>query len=204
MNVGIVNYGMGNLLSVHNAIDYLGFNSEIVDDPSQIYKYDKLILPGVGAFEACINNLESKNFVKDLNNEVLINKKPILGICLGMQVMAKKGFEGGEFNGLGWFDAEVVRIKPNDAIIKVPNIGWKEINYNQNNLLFNNLKKPVEVYFVHSYHVDCRDKKDIIAKSNHGHEITAAINRDNIYGTQFHPEKSQDLGLQILENFLTI
>lgn len=204
MSIGIVNYGMGNLLSVHNAIDYLGYNSEIVDDPSLIYKFDKLILPGVGAFEACINNLKNKKFIESLNDQVLIKKKPILGICLGMQVMAKKGFEGGEFDGLGWFNAKVVRIKPNDKSIKVPNIGWKEINYNKNNLLFKNLKNPVEVYFVHSYHVDCDDNKDIIAKTNHGYEITAAINKDNIYGTQFHPEKSQDLGLQILENFLTI
>ena len=138
----------------------------------------------MGAFEACIDNLESKNFVKFLNNEVLINKKPILGICLGMQIMAKRGFEGGEFDGLGWFDAEVVKIKPKDNSIKVPNIGWNEINYHDNNMLFKNLPKPVEVYFVHSYHMNCLEKKDIIATSNHGHEITAAINKENIYWEQ--------------------
>jgi len=202
MNVGIIDYGMGNLLSVSNAVEYLGYDCKIIDKPSLLSQFDKLILPGVGAFEACIDNLESKNFVKFLNNEVLINKKPILGICLGMQIMAKRGFEGGEFDGLGWFDAEVVKIKPEDNSIKVPNIGWNEINYNDNNILFKNLRKPVEVYFVHSYHMNCLHKKDIIATSNHGHEITAAINKNNIYGTQFHPEKSQDLGLQILENFL--
>ena len=101
------------------------------------------------------------------------------------------------------FKKSFVKIKPKDNSIKVPNIGWNEINYHDNNMLFKNLPKPVEVYFVHSYHMNCLEKKDIIATSNHGHEITAAINKENIYGTQFHPEKSQDLGLQILENFLT-
>ena len=202
MNVGIIDYGMGNLLSVNNAVEYLGYDCKIIDKPSLLSQFDKLILPGVGAFEACINNLKSKNFIESLNDQVLINKKPILGICLGMQIMAKKGFEGGEFDGLGWFDAEVVKIKPKDNCIKVPNIGWNEIDYHDNNMLFKNLRNPVEVYFVHSYHMNCLDKKDIIATSNHGHEKTAAINKNNIYGTQFHPEKSQDLGLQILENFL--
>tara|TARA_B100000963_G_scaffold358560_1_gene383477 strand:+ start:821 stop:1408 length:588 start_codon:yes stop_codon:yes gene_type:complete len=195
---------MGNLTSVNNAIEYLGFDCEIIDNPDLISKFDKLILPGVGAFEACINNLKTKNFVKTLNEEVLTKKKPILGICLGMQVMAKKGFEGGEFDGLGWFNAAVVKIRPQADTVKVPNIGWNKIDYNKENILFQNLQDPVEVYFVHSYHMDCFDKKNIIATSIHGHKITVAVNKENIYGTQFHPEKSQDLGLQILENFLNI
>lgn len=204
MNVGIIDYGMGNLLSVYNAVDYLGFECEIVNDPNLLSEFDKLILPGVGAFEACINNLHRKNFIKTLNHEVLNKKKLILGICLGMQVMAKHGFEGGKFDGLGWFDASVVKIKPSDKSIKVPNIGWNKIEYVKDNILFKNLKDPVEVYFVHSYHMDCYEKGNIIAKSIHGHEITAAVNKENIYGTQFHPEKSQDLGLQILENFMLV
>jgi imidazole glycerol-phosphate synthase subunit HisH len=204
MNTAIIDYGMGNLTSVNNAIEYLGFNCEIIDNPDLISKFDKLILPGVGAFEACINNLKNKKFVKTLNEEVLTKKKPILGICLGMQVMAKKGFEGGEFEGLGWFNASVVKIRPQTNTIKVPNIGWNKIDYNKENILFQNLKDPVEVYFVHSYHMDCFDQKNIIATSIYGHKITVAVNKDNIYGTQFHPEKSQDLGLQILENFLSI
>ncbi len=204
MNTAIIDYGMGNLTSVNNAIEYLGFDCEIIDNPNLISKFDKLILPGVGAFEACINNLKTKNFVKALNEEVLTKKKPILGICLGMQVMAKTGFEGGEFEGLGWFNASVVKIRPQVDTIKVPNIGWNKIDYNKENVLFKNLKDPVEVYFVHSYHMDCFDQKNIIATSIYGHKITVAVNKDNIYGTQFHPEKSQDLGLQILENFLAV
>ena len=202
MNTAIIDYGMGNLTSVNNAVEYLGFDCEIIDNPDLISRFDKLILPGVGAFEACINNLKNKNFVKSLNEEVLTKKKPILGICLGMQVMAKKGFEGGEFEGLGWFNASVVKISPKSDNIKVPNIGWNKIDYNKENILFQNLKDPVEVYFVHSYHMDCFDEKNIIATSIYDHRITAAVNKNNIYGTQFHPEKSQDLGLQILENFL--
>ena len=204
MNIGIIDYGMGNLLSVNNAVEYLGFNSKIIDDPNLMSEFDKLILPGVGAFEKCIKNLKNKNFVESLNSQVLIKKKPILGICLGMQVMAKKGFEGGEFDGLGWFDANVIKIDPKDKNFKVPNIGWKEINYKENNKMFKNLKKPVELYFVHSYYVDCIDKSDVIATCFYDKNITAAINKENIYGTQFHPEKSQDLGLMILENFLKI
>ena len=118
--------------------------------------------------------------------------------------MAKKGFEGGEFEGLGWFNASVVKISPKSDIIKVPNIGWNKIDYNKENILFQNLKDPVEVYFVHSYHMDCFDKKNVIATSIYDHRITAAVNKNNIYGTQFHPEKSQDLGLQILENFFSL
>ena len=118
--------------------------------------------------------------------------------------MAKKGFEGGEFDGLGWFNAAVVKIRPQADTVKVPNIGWNKIDYNKENILFQNLQDPVELYFVHSYHMDCFDKKNIIATSIHGHKITVAVNKENIYGTQFHPEKSQDLGLQILENFLNI
>ena len=204
MNIGIIDYGMGNLLSVSNAIDYLGFKCEIINSSNLLSRFDKFILPGVGAFESCINNLERKNFISGLNNEVLYKKKPILGICLGMQVMAKKGFEGGEFNGLGWFDASVIKIKTKDQNIKVPNIGWNKIDFQKQNLLFKNLDGLVEVYFVHSYHMDCHDKTNIIATTKYGHQITAAVNKDNIYGTQFHPEKSQDLGLQILENFLIL
>ena len=118
--------------------------------------------------------------------------------------MAKKGFEGGEFKGLGWFDASVIKIKTKDQNIKVPNIGWNKIDFQKQNLLFKNLNGLVEVYFVHSYHMDCHDKTNIIATTKYGHQITAAVNKDNIYGTQFHPEKSQDLGLQILENFLIL
>jgi len=204
MIIGIIDYGMGNILSVKNAIEYLGYNAEIVDNPNLISKYDKLVLPGVGAFKVCIDNLYKTNFVKALNQQVLIEKKPILGICLGMQVMAKEGSEGGKFNGLGWFDAKVVKIIPNDKKIKVPNIGWNSICFEGSNKLFYGLPDLTEVYFVHSYHVECVNKMDVIATSNHGQTITAAINRENIYGTQFHPEKSQDLGLMILENFLKI
>lgn len=203
MKAAVIDYGMGNLLSVNNAIEYLGFDSETISNPNLLSDFDKLILPGVGSFKQCVYNLENKGFVKILNEEVIYKKKPILGICLGMQVMAKKGYEGGEFNGLGWFDANVIKIKPKDKNVKVPNIGWKEINYNDN-VLFKNLKERTELYFVHSYHMKCLNKSDVIATCFYGESITAAINKENIYGTQFHPEKSQDFGLQILENFLNI
>jgi len=125
-----------------------------------------------------------------------------LGICLGMQVMARKSFEKGEHNGLGWFDAEIVQITPNDTSLKVPQIGWNEIIIHGNNRLFEGIPNKPDFYFVHSYHMKCNNKIDVIATCEHGMTITAAIARDNIYATQFHPEKSQTLGLKILNNFI--
>lgn len=204
MKVGIVNYGTGNLLSVNNAIEYLGFDVEVFNKPELTPTYDKLILPGVGAFQTCFSNLQKNNFIDILNQEVLVNKKQILGICVGMQIMAALGYEGGVSEGLSWFDSEVVKIQPQDAELKVPNIGWNELAYDKNNPLFKGLPEVANVYFVHSYHMEFSNSNDIIATCNYGQTITAAINRDNIFGTQFHPEKSQDIGLKILENFLLL
>ena len=201
--ISVIDFRGGNLYSVIQACKEVGGSAEITDNYEEILNSDGLILPGVGSFPSAMKILEEKNLVKPIKDFVS-SGKPFFGICLGMQVMANKGFEGGEFVGIGWFNASVIKINPKDDNIKVPNIGWNKIEYNEENVLFQNLRNPVEVYFVHSYHMDCFDQKNIIATSTHGHKITAAINKDNIYGTQFHPEKSQDLGLQILENFLAV
>lgn len=201
--IGIINYGMGNILSVKNAVEFLGEDVIICNEPASLDLCDRLILPGVGAFGDCINNLKSHSFVNELNRHVFEQKKPILGICLGMQVMAKKSYEGGEFTGLGWFDAEVVKIVTNDPKLKVPQVGWNELSFNSSHPLFKNIPVRSEFYFVHSYYMNCFHKEDIIASCSYGDNLTAAVCKDNIVATQFHPEKSQDYGLKILENFIT-
>lgn len=202
IKIGIVDYGMGNLRSVFNAFDYIGADVEICKNPLLLKQYDKIVLPGVGAFGDCIANLHKTGFAGELNECVLTARKPVLGICLGMQVMAAKGYENGEQDGLGWFDAEVVRISPFVPELKVPQIGWNEIEYDRNCFLFNDLPENPEFYFVHSYHMACTNAKDLAAYCDYGQKVTAAVIKENIFATQFHPEKSQEYGLKILENFL--
>lgn len=200
--IGIIDYGMGNLLSVKNAVEYLGFDAEIVSTPSELAHYKKLILPGVGAFPDCIKNIKENGFIQELNNQVLDNKKPILGICLGMQVMAKLGKEGGVTEGLGWFDAEVELIIPNSDMCRIPHVGWSETTCVKHHL-FDGIKGTPEFYFVHSYYMKAENPKDVIATFDHGGIFTAAVAKNNIVGCQFHPEKSQEHGLIVLNNFIT-
>ena len=202
MIIGIVDYGMGNLMSVFNAFEYIGAKVKICHTPEDLKSVDKIILPGVGAIAQCINKLNESGFTEALNNEVLKNAKPTLGICLGMQVMAIKSYEGGEHKCLGWFDAEVVKINPVNNNMKVPNIGWNTIQFDQNTSLFFNLPKNPDFYFVHSYQLKPKNSNELVASYEYGEKVTAAILKDNIFATQFHPEKSQDLGLKLLDNFL--
>ncbi|MDO1445134.1 imidazole glycerol phosphate synthase subunit HisH [Rhodocytophaga aerolata] len=202
--VGIIDYGMGNLLSVFKAFEFIGADVEVFNDPSQMHRYSHLVLPGVGAFRDCIINLKEKGFVEPLNENVLAKQIPILGICLGMQVMAAKGYENGNFNGLGWFDAEVTRLTPDQPSYRVPHVGWTEINSSKNSPLFKGIPANADFYFVHSYYAKCADPSQVAATFEYGGNFTASIHRDNIFGTQFHPEKSQEYGLRILENFIKI
>ena len=201
--IGIVDYGMGNLRSVFNAFDYLGADVTICTKADDLKRVDKIVVPGVGAFKDCIYRLKQEGLADELNHEVLFVKKPVLGICLGMQVMAKFSAEGGYYEGLGWIDAEVIKLHPGDKLKrKVPNIGWNEISYKQEILLFKGIVTNPDVYFVHSYYMRCNSESDIVATYEYGHPVTAAILHGNIFATQFHPEKSQDIGLKILENFI--
>jgi glutamine amidotransferase len=200
--IGIVDYGMGNLLSVKNAFEYLGENVETISDPSGLEAVQKIVLPGVGAFGDCMKNLKEKGFVTALHHHVLQEKIPIMGICLGMQVMSKIGLEGGHIEGLGWFDAEVVKLKPSDKTFRVPHVGWTDIKYNQDSPLFRGLNGKPDFYFVHSYHVKCSNSAEVDACYDFGYNVTASIRKNNIFGTQVHPEKSQEHGLKVLENFI--
>jgi glutamine amidotransferase len=200
--IGIVDYGMGNLLSVFNAFEYLGVDVKICSYPEDLSKVDRIVLPGVGAISHCISKLNESGFSESLNEQVIKLAKPTLGICLGMQVMANQSFEGGAYDCLGWFDAEVVRLNPGNSELKVPNIGWNTIQYNKEITLFKGLPEVADFYLVHSYQVKLKNESERVALYQYGETVTAAILKDNIFATQFHPEKSQDLGLTILENFI--
>jgi len=200
--IGIVDYGMGNLLSVYSAFDYLGAEVKVCKHPEELLTVDRIVIPGVGAFKDCIDKIVSTGFKEVLDEQVLQRGKPILGICLGMQVMAKIGLEGGENKGLGWFDATIVKLSPKYPTLRIPNIGWNDVSFDPNIFLFKGVPQNADFYHVHSYFMDVNDASDIVATYEYRQRVTAAVLKDNIFATQFHPEKSQDHGLKILENFI--
>jgi len=197
----IIDYGIGNTYSVLNAIHFLGYQNAIISaEPNEILKCDALIFPGVGAFETCIRNLRDIHLDVVLNDAVIIKKKFILGICVGMQLMATKSYENGIHKGLNWISGEVKKIDL-PKTFSVPHVGWNEIDYQDNkSLLFDKLAPSPNFYFDHSYYFEC-DKNFILAHCNYGMKITSIINYDNIYGAQFHPEKSDTNGLRFFRNF---
>jgi imidazole glycerol-phosphate synthase subunit HisH len=200
--VGILDYGMGNLLSVYSAFDYLAIDVMICKTPDDLRKVDRIVIPGVGAFEDCIDKINEGGFRESLDHEVLVAAKPTLGICLGMQVMATTGTEGGAHDGLGWFEASVIRLTPANPEKRVPNIGWNDVSYDPKIPLFKGLPEKVDFYLVHSYYMKTKNAADVVATYDYDHPVTAAVLKNNIFATQFHPEKSQDYGLKILENFI--
>ncbi len=199
----IVDYGLGNLFSVAKALQVIGADVLISDKPADLLQADHLILPGVGAFGDGMKNLRKNGLDIALTTAVIKNKKPFLGICLGLQLLAEKGFEYGEHNGLGWIKGQVRKLAVEPMGLKVPHIGWNEVEIIRDSPLFKGIKPKSEFYFVHSFAMDCAVPEDKIATAFYGEHITAAIQHDNIFATQFHPEKSQDNGLKILKNFLT-
>ena len=197
----IVDYGIGNLASVLNMFKKIGATNVCISkDYAIIEKATKLILPGVGAFDAGMDNLEKSGLIPLLNKKVMEDKIPLLGICLGMQLLTKKSEEGVK-PGLGWIDAETVKFNLDPSLkLKVPHMGWNYIKVlNQNPLI--DMGSKNRFYFVHSYYVKCKDESQSIATSDFGIDFTCMINKDNIYGAQFHPEKSLKFGMQVLENF---
>lgn len=201
--IAIVDYGMGNVQSVYNGLDYLGQDAVITADSKVLDEASHLILPGVGAFGDAVNNLRERGLVEVLEEQVFRKGKPILGICLGLQLMAKSSQEHGDHQGLGWLDANVIKFQSDGANLKIPHMGWNDITPQLKHPLFANLKEgQFTFYFVHSFHIVCNDANNIAATCDHGYPFTAAICKDNIFATQFHPEKSQDNGIQILDNFI--
>lgn len=202
--IGLIDYGMGNVLSVYNALLHVGANVTICKSVDQIKQMDKLVLPGVGAFSECMAKLKDKKFIEPLHYKVIEKKVPILGICLGMQVMASSSQEDGIHQGLGWFDAEVIPINRNQKNMDLLHVGWNSLNIHKDNQLIKNISRNADFYFIHAYHMKCNDKNDLIATCDYQNIITSIVNKKNIFGTQFHPEKSQDDGLTLLENFINL
>lgn len=202
MKVTVVDYGAGNLLSVKNAVENCGFDVELATTADALAQAERLILPGVGAFAKAMQTLHAQGLVDALHHAVRERKVPILGICLGMQLMAEGSEEGEPVPGLGWLPAKVVRICATETQFKVPHIGWNEVETRQESPLFRGLSRNPLFYFVHSYHVSPRDPALLEATCQYGGAVTAAVRWKNIAATQFHPEKSSQNGLRLLENFL--
>jgi glutamine amidotransferase len=200
----IVNYGMGNLNSVHKKVNKISGNAIISSNPAEILEASKLILPGVGHFAKAVHNLHELKLWDTLNEAVLVRKIPILGICLGMQLMTKKSEEG-NIEGFGWFNADVIHFMVNDKLKhKVPHMGWNSIRPTKPSRLLNGLQYKPELYFVHSYHVVSHSAEEVLAITNYEYDFASGLEKGNIYGLQFHPEKSHDTGEKILENFLKL
>jgi glutamine amidotransferase len=196
----IIDYGIGNIHSVSNAIKYLGYKNIIIsDDENIIQKADALILPGVGAFEECISNLKNRKLDIILNEAVIVNKKPILGICVGMQLLATCSEENGLHNGLDWIKGSVKKINVPQPLA-VPHVGWNDVSSKNKSILFNSNSENANFYFDHSYHFVC-DEQYVSGYCDYGTRITAAVERENIFGVQFHPEKSQNNGLKLFRSF---
>lgn len=212
MLVAIVDYQSGNLHSAAKAFERAaresGISAEIAltSDPNAIRRADRIVLPGVGAFGDCYRGLsDTPGMIEALNETVVAGGRPFFGICVGMQLLADRGLEHGAHKGLGWIGGEVSLIQPSDKALKVPHMGWNTLTYLRSHPLFDGIPGGPEgwhAYFVHSYQFQAEDPNDVLATAEYGSPVTAAIARGNIAGSQFHPEKSQKLGLKLISNFL--
>lgn len=201
--IALIDYGMGNLKSVKNALECLGAKVLVTSSPEKVSRADAIIVPGVGAFSDGMKNLHELGMIEALKKEVGQRQKPYLGICLGMQFLAEVGYESGETNGLGVIPGAVVRLNPDDKVqFKIPHMGWNDVKIVKQCPIFHSLTGKPVFYFVHSYHFEA-DTRYVSAVCCHGQAVTAAVWKDNIFGVQFHPEKSQGMGLKVLENFCT-
>lgn len=195
---------MGNIGSVLKKLNKIGCDYELTNNPEGIKNADKIILPGVGHFDTGINNLHKLDIFNALNIAVLENRIPILGICVGMQLMAAFSEEG-QAKGLSWFDSSVVKFSVSDKYkYKIPHTGWNNVGLKKESPIFNGLPSNPRFYFVHSYHFVCNDRKDAVSTTNYSYEFVSAIQKENIYGVQFHPEKSHEVGEKLLSNFVNL
>jgi len=196
---------MGNLRSVQKAFEKVGCDAIISNNISVIKNASKIVLPGVGSFADGMKHLEELGLIDILNEEVINNKKPFLGVCLGMQLISKKSYENGETEGLCWIDAEVVKFNFDnlDKKFKIPHVGWNNTHYKNHNILFNGISDESDFYFVHSYYFKAYE--DVVSSTtDYAFDFVSSVQKDNIFAFQFHPEKSQSVGLKILENFVNL
>ena len=201
--ITIIDYNLGNPKSIKNMLSYLGIASKISSEHADISTADGLILPGVGHFQHGMQQLERAVLIDLLKKEVLENKKPILGICLGMQLLTKHSDEG-DLAGLGFLDAQTKKFEFQDATLKVPHMGWNTVEFKKHSPINKGVLDIPRDYFVHSYFVDCSDKDDILCTTHYGREFVSGFQHENIYGLQFHPEKSHKFGMELLANFCKI
>ena len=212
MSVAIIDYGSGNLHSAVKAFERaardngLGIKIQVTANPDDVRSADRIVLPGVGAFKDCRDGLKAIQDMWDtLEDEVIRRAKPFLGICVGMQLMASRGLEHDVTTGFGWIPGDVKAIKPRDSSFKIPHMGWNTLNAARPHVLLDGIalgENGLHAYFVHSYHLEAQNSSHVIATTDHGALVTAIVGRDNMAGTQFHPEKSQTLGLSLIANFL--
>jgi imidazole glycerol-phosphate synthase subunit HisH len=199
--IGIVDYGLGNLRSVAGAVVHLGYEPHVTADAEELGRCNKLILPGVGAFGDGMRKLRERGLVEVLHQLVHGERRPVLGVCLGAQLLARDSEEFGRHEGLGWIDASVRRLTPGDGL-RVPHVGWNEVHQRGQSSLFDGIDDGALFYFVHSYRIEADDPAIVKGETPYGVPVTAVIEQGNVYGAQFHPEKSQLAGLKLLDNFL--
>ena len=208
MNVTIVDYQSGNISSVINSFTEVAkgkVNLEVTADLNKIKSSDKIVLPGQGSFKSCVDSLNSINgLVETLNEFAITKKKPLLGICVGLQMFADVGFEEIETKGLGWISGKVSKIDNQNGKFKLPHIGWNEIEIVKQSKIFKDIENKSHMYFVHSYEFIPEDKSVISATTDYSSKIVCSVERDNLFGTQFHPEKSDKTGLKIIKNFINL
>jgi glutamine amidotransferase len=202
--IAIVEYGMGNVRSLRNAFEYIGEDVIVTADPTALDDADRIVLPGVGAFGDAMRAISERGLEQVLQRQARELNKPVLGVCLGMQLIARSSVEHGEHRGLGWIDAEIRRLEV-PRPLKVPHVGWNKISFDLDDPLFHGIKtEEANFYFVHSFHMVCHRSADVIARADYGSPVTAVVRSRNITATQFHPEKSQDNGLTLLRNWIGI
>jgi len=208
MNVTIVDYNSGNISSVINSFKEVAknkVNREVTSDLNKIKSSDKVVLPGQGSFKSCVDALNNINGLVDSLNEFAINnKKPLLGICVGLQMFADIGYEQTKTKGLGWISGKVLQIDNQNGKYKLPHIGWNQINITKDSKIFKDIENNSHMYFVHSYEFVPKDKSVISATTEYSSNIVCSVEKENIFGTQFHPEKSDKIGLKIIDNFIKL
>ena len=208
MNITIVDYKSGNISSVINSFNEVAKDKvkvEVTSDINKIKSSDKVVLPGQGSFKSCVDGLNNINGLVDTLNEFVINdKKPLLGICVGLQMFADIGYEETETKGLGWISGKVSKIDNQNGIYKLPHIGWNQINIIKESSIFKGIENNSHMYFVHSYEFVPEDKNVISATTDYSSNIVCSVEKENIFGTQFHPEKSDNVGLKMIDNFLKL
>ncbi|MBE9071021.1 imidazole glycerol phosphate synthase subunit HisH, partial [Leptolyngbya cf. ectocarpi LEGE 11479] len=198
--IAVIDYDMGNLHSACKGLEFAGATPIVTDQPEVIHGADGVVLPGVGAFDPAMQHLRDLNLTQPIR-DVIASGKPFLGICVGMQMMTDWGREYEDVTGFGWVPGEVTKIAPSDPAMKVPHMGWNDLVIDQPHPVLDGISTGDHAYFVHSYHLQATNEADVITRADYGGPVTAIVGRDNLIGTQFHPEKSQTLGLALIGNF---